>query len=76
MSRDLANEFRFPRRSQGEDSDLLYRVRGAGCTLYSTHPFNFIRHRHSTHSFVRTDAFFLNDGEMVWKPADLEIPVA
>jgi SAM-dependent methyltransferase len=73
MSRDLANEFRYPRLSTAEDSDLLRRVRDRGGMLYSTHAFDFIRRRHGTHAFDRTDAFFLNDGECRWKPANLSI---
>ena len=74
MERELALEFRFPRLSQAEDSDLLRRVTDAGGTLYSTHPFNFIRHRHGSHSFDRPDSFFLSDGTgLVWKDPDLSM---
>lgn len=73
MTRDLAAEFRYPRLNTAEDSDLLRRVREAGGVLYSTHAFDFVRHRHTTHAFDRSDAFFLNDGELRWKPADVSI---
>jgi SAM-dependent methyltransferase len=71
MSSDLAMAYRYPRLSSGEDSDLLKRVRDDGGILYSTHGFDFVRRRHGVHSFTRSDAFFLNDGEYRWKPADL-----
>ena len=56
---DLVREFMFKRLSQGEDSDLIARVRNAGGTQYSTHRFNFVRVRHGDHSFVRDDSQFI-----------------
>ena len=51
-------------------------MREADGTFYSTHAFTFIRHRHSTHGFVRSDAFLLNNSDNFSKPADLDISMA
>ena len=59
MERVLLEQYRFERVKQRVDSSLWRRMRADGRSLYSTHRFNFIRVRHSDHTYMRGDEAFL-----------------
>jgi hypothetical protein len=55
----VLNTYRFVRVSRHLDSTLWSRMRNDGLTIYSTHRFDFVRVRHSDHTFLRGDEEFL-----------------
>jgi hypothetical protein len=70
----LLRQFRFRRLSGGVDSDLLWRTRNRGATHHASHPYNFVRVRHDDHTFMRSDAEFLQKTERLkrdFEPADV-----
>jgi hypothetical protein len=59
LERVLLEQYRFERVKRRVDSSLWRRMRADGRSLYSTHRFNFIRVRHSDHTYMRGDEAFL-----------------
>jgi hypothetical protein len=59
IERSLLESHRFSRVNRGVDATLHTRIREEGSSLYSTHRFNFIRVRHSDHTYLRGDEEFL-----------------
>jgi hypothetical protein len=59
LARTLLEAHRFGRVNRGVDANLWLRMRQEGALLYSTHRFNFIRVRHSDHTYQRGDEAFL-----------------
>jgi hypothetical protein len=59
IERTKLAEYRFARVSRQVDSTLWKRLIDDGSQLYSTHRFNFIRVRHSDHTYERSIEGFL-----------------
>jgi len=59
MERELLQRYRFGRVNRRIDSTLWRRMRRDGRRLYSTHRHNFIRVRHTDHTYNRGDEAFL-----------------
>jgi hypothetical protein len=67
MRDEFLRRYRFYRVNRAIDSTLLSRVKRDRGLLYSTHRYNFIRVRHSGHTFVRSDAEFLARSSNEWR---------
>jgi hypothetical protein len=63
IHRELLAAYRFPRVRSGVDTALYTRLHADGARRYSTHRFNFIRHRGDQHTYARTDQEFLDQAE-------------
>jgi hypothetical protein len=63
IHRELLAAYRFPRVRSGVDTALYTRLHADGARRYSTHRFNFIRHRGDEHTYARTDQEFLDQAE-------------
>jgi len=61
LERELLRAYRFERVNRHVDSTLWTRMKRDGSDLYSTHRFNFIRVRHSDHTYVRGDESFFGN---------------
>jgi hypothetical protein len=59
MARDFMRKARFGRVKKGIDSELYRRIEARGGTMYSTHRYNFVRVRHSGHTYDASDEKFL-----------------
>lgn len=60
---ELIRSYGFSRVRRSVDSTLLDRLRGDGYRLYSTHRFNFVRSRHSDHTYKTNNDKFIKDSD-------------
>jgi hypothetical protein len=73
LERTVLEAYRFERVKSRVDATLWIRLRRDGYRLYSTHRFNFVRVRHSDHTFTRGDeAFFAQSSGRLRPQLDLK----